>query len=70
MTAHWMTLNLLHHSLDLSRPPHLKFVMSSATDIVFEIQALDMDLAPFKMDIDELLADYAKVFFPSIFCVS
>jgi hypothetical protein len=66
MTAHWMTLNLLHHSLDLSRPPHLKFVMSSATDIVFEIQAWTWLL----MDIDELLADYAKVFSPSIFCVS
>jgi hypothetical protein len=39
MTAHWMSLNLLCHSLDLSRSPHLKFVVSSATDIVFEIQA-------------------------------
>ncbi|GJN09422.1 hypothetical protein PR202_ga27428 [Eleusine coracana subsp. coracana] len=29
-----------------------------------------MDLAPFKLDIDELLTDYARVLFPQIFYVS
>jgi hypothetical protein len=54
-----MTVSVLHFFSLL-----LKLIALSGFRFTFELN-LRMDLAPFKLDIDELLDDYAKVVFVS-----